>query len=182
MPPWETLRRQVAIAGRVTDAMTGRPLSGTKLSITALNFSLDLTTAADGHFHVLDFPDGAYTVNATLAEAGSRYGKTQAQATVARDGSGRIIMAKADLALNPTTIKGKVTIKGGTPLAMAEISLRGSGERAYSDKDGNYSLCGVETGDRLVQVLAQGFKPASQTVKLVKAGDVATVNFMLEVS
>jgi len=164
----------------VTDSLTGRSISGAKLSITAVNFSLDLTTAADGHFHVLDFPDGAYTVTATLPDAGSRYGGTQAQAVVAREPGGRIIMAETDLALNPTTIKGKITMQGGTPVAMAEISLRGSGERTFTDKEGSYSLLGVEIGDRLVQVLAQGYKPASQMVTLVKAGDAAIVNLMLK--
>ncbi len=182
MPTWETVRRQVAIAGRVTDALTGRPISGARLSITSLDFSLDVSTVADGHFHLMDCPDGAYAIDAAFPEAGSRYGRMRVQAIVARDAGGRIAMASADLALNPTTIKGIVTRQGGTPVTMAEISLRGSGELTFSDREGNYSLCGVETGDRLVQVLAQGFKPVSQTVKLVKAGDTATIDFILDVS
>ncbi|HET6420522.1 MAG TPA: carboxypeptidase-like regulatory domain-containing protein [Geobacteraceae bacterium] len=182
MPTWETVRRQVAIGGTVTDALTGRPLAGAGLSITAPNVSLDLTTAADGHFHVLDLSDGSYTVQAGLPDAGSRYGKAQAQAVVIRDGSGKIKMAAVDLSLSPTTVSGKVTIKGGTPLSMAEISLRGSGERVYSDNDGNYCLYGVEAGTRLVQVFAQGYKPASQTVNLVAAGNSATADFALEAS
>ncbi len=182
MPTWETVRHQVAIAGRVTDALTGRPISGASLSITGLDFSLEMTTVDDGHFHLLDCPDGAYTIDAAFPEAGSSYGRTRAQAVVARDTDGRIIIARADLELDPTTIRGKVSGQGGTPIAMAEISLRGSGDRTFSDREGNYSLIGVETGNRLVQVLARGHQPASKTAKLVKAGDTATIDFILDAS
>ncbi len=179
MPTWETVRRQVAIAGRITDALTGLPLPRAEVSITGPGVALDLTTTADGHFHAMDLADGTYTVKATLPEAGSRYGGAQSTAAVARDGSGRILMARVDLVLNPTTIKGNVSNGDGTAVAMAKIGIRGRAERVYSDSGGNYSLNGIEKGNAVIQVAARGYQTAGRTVNLDSAGTVKTENFIL---
>jgi hypothetical protein len=179
MPVWETVRHQVAIAGRVTDGSTDKPLAGAKVIILSVTETVaTLMTNQDGHYHVMDLPDGVYTVTALLAEAGSRFGTAQTTATVVRTPQGRIVMATADLVLPPTTIQGKLT-SGGSPVFMAEIRLQGSAERTFSEQDGSYRISGVETGNRTLKVTARGCLPASQAVMLVNAGDVVNADVAL---
>ena len=203
MAAFETVRHQVAIAGQVTDARTGRAIGGACVQITiapqafrdflalrALPYGErwetlverpDRTrTAADGHFHFLDLPDGAYTCTATLPGAGSRYGTVQAGATVLRDAAGNLPMATVNLALPPTSLKGQIADQDtADPVFMAEVRVQGSGEHAFSNAQGDYLLTGLETGVRTVQVAAQGYQAASQAVTLGQAGTEQTVHFSL---
>lgn len=199
---WEEVRHQVAIVGRVTDARTARAIGGAQVRITAAPAAFtewlatrakqygtqwagmverpDQTrTSADGHFHFLDLPDGQYTLTASLPGSGSRYGTAQAQVTVSRDPQGNITMAAADIALPPTTLKGRVSRADASPVVLAEVRVKGSGERALSDGQGQYLLTGVETGNRTVLVSAQGFQPASRTALLSDAGSVKTADVVM---
>jgi hypothetical protein len=198
----ETIRHQVAIAGQVTDAQTGKVMNGVRVEITAapaaftdfLNFRKiqfgqswetmaerpDRTnTMADGAFRLLDLPDGQYKLTASLPGAGSRYGAADAVVTVTRDAQGKITRAAAQIALPPTTIKGRITGQGAGALQMAEVRVKGSGERAFSDAQGQYLLVGVEAGARTVLVSAQGFQPAAQSVALNQAGASQTLDVAL---
>jgi len=198
----EEVRHQVAIAGRVTDAQTGKPIAGAQVSITtapaAFKGRLASTavqygarwdimverpdrsrTAADGHFRFLDLPNGQYTVTASLQRAGSRYGTARVRVRVARSAQGNVTMAMANLALPPTTLKGQITDQAADPVVMAEVRVQGSRNRAFSDGQGQYLLTGLEAGEHTVLVVAQGYTPATQTVRLNQAGAVRTVNFTL---
>jgi len=199
---WEVARHQVAIAGRVTDSQTNQTVRGAQVQIAAappefitwlVNRAMqygshwrklierpDRTrTATDGHFHFVDLPDGQYTLAASLPDSGSRYGVAQVTVAVSRDAQGRIVRAAADIALPPTALSGQITGQGGAALVMAEVRVKGSGERTFSDAQGRYLLAGLEIGSRSVQVATQGYQPASQTVLLSQAGSVQTLNFTL---
>jgi hypothetical protein len=137
-------------------------------------------TAADGLFYFLDLPDGQYTITASLASSGKRCGATQASATVSRDAKSDVKMAFLEIGLQPTTVQGKVTgaaLKAG--LMMAEIRVRGSGERAFSDAQGRYVLAGVEPGNRTILVAAQGYRAVAKPVTIGEPGELATLNFAL---
>ncbi len=201
----EGIRHQVAIAGQVTDAQTGRAVGGAQVEITdapaefktwlamraiqhgdrwaVLAERPDRTrTAADGHFHFLDLPPGAYTLLASLPGAGTRYGQSdEVTVIVSQDKDGKYTPAPAELKLPPTTLKGRITAqeKGQKeePVAMAEVRVVGSGERTYSDTGkpdddtkGDYLLTGLEIGSRTVRVSAQGYWEALQPVQLGQAG------------
>lgn len=197
----EATRHQVAVAGQVTDKQTGRTIDGAQIEVTSAppEFTdwldnrriqygdrwnsmverADRTkTAPDGHFHFVDLPDGQYTLTASLLSAGSRYGTAQINVTVSVNASGNVTMASANIALPPTTIKGKVTKQGGGAVTMAEVRVKGSGERVFSNSKGEYLMAGLEKGKRTVLVSAQGFKVASQTAQLNR-GAVHTLNFTL---
>lgn len=94
----EGIRHQVAIAGRVTDAETGKPIRGARVS---LGSRPETITAADGHFHLLDLSPGEYTLQASLPGAGTRYGPARMTITVAWDEQGNITLAPANLKLPP---------------------------------------------------------------------------------
>jgi Carboxypeptidase regulatory-like domain len=200
--PWEIVRHQVAIAGRVTDAQTGRAIGGARVGITVAPAAFtdwlaireiqygahwaamverpDQTrTAADGHFHFLDLPDGQYTLTASLPWSGGRYSTAGRQAMVSRDAQGTITMAAANIALPPTTLKGEITDQDGDRVALVEVRVQGSGERTFSDAQGRYVLVGLEIGQRTVLVFAQGYQPGFQTVTLSPAGTVQTLNMVL---
>jgi hypothetical protein len=143
----------------------------------------------------MDLPAGDYTLTASLPGGGSRYGTATARVSLvpdslghatAVDSLGQLVLATADMALPPTTIKGRLTgppASDGTAqgVAMAEIRIRGSGERAWSDGEGDYSLSGLEAGERTVVISARGYQePAPQTVDLVAAGEVARLDLVLQ--
>jgi hypothetical protein len=192
---WEIVRHRAAIAGRVTDA--GRPLPGARVEITAgppaftsrlallaqqhgsrwatMAERPDRTRAAtDGFFRFLDLPAGQYTLTGSLPGSGSRYGAASAQVTLTDDGQGKVELKMADLALPATTIQGRVSDPGNAAVRMAEVRVQGSGERAWSDAQGNYVLSGVEVGSRKLTVAARGFQSKSETVALGQPGAVVT--------
>jgi len=215
---WQTVRHQVAIAGRLTDAGTGKAIQGARVSIEEggmppafANFLRaramqhgaawsmmaerpDRTrTAADGIFYFLDLPDGDYSVTASLSGIGGRYGAAQARATVLRNQNGDYERVLLDLALQATTIRGKVSDaarKKGVP--MAEVRVKGSGEHTLSDARGLYVLAGIEPytpkpgasaaaddPKRTIVVFAQGYKPESRQVALTAPGAVTQLDFEL---
>jgi hypothetical protein len=89
-------------------------------------------------------------------------------------------MVTANLALPPTTVKGQIADQDtADPVFMAEVRVQGSGERAFSNAQGDYLLTGLETGIRTVQVTAQGYQGTSQAVTLEQAGTEQPVHFAL---
>ena len=72
----EETRRQVAIAGKVKDARSGRFLEGARAEVSgpATGDRIRFTfTAADGIFYFMDLPDGTYKVRISVPGASSRY-------------------------------------------------------------------------------------------------------------
>ena len=201
----EPTRRQAAIAGRVRDIQTGQTLAGIQVAITAapaqftawlelkamqygdgwmaMSERSDRTrTAADGHFHFLDLPAGQYTLTASWPSGGSRYGIAQTVASVSRDTTGSITNRSiTDLALPLTTLKGQVTgADTKEAVFLAEVLIQGSGERAFSDAQGNYLLAGLEAGTRAVQISARGYKVNIRQVQFTQAGEQQNLNVALE--
>lgn len=200
---WEIFGHCAVIAGRVTDALSGRTVLGARIEITdsppafaallvlrAKQYGaswerrterVDRTrTAADGHYHFLDLPAGDYTLSASLPVAGSRYAVATAQVTVTTDGNGKSQLTEADLALAPTTVQGRLTETDASPISLAEVRVAGSDEHTLSDTEGNYRLSGLETGQRTLLISAQGFFAPPQTVVFSQAGDLAQLDLSLE--
>jgi hypothetical protein len=200
---WEIIQHAVAISGRVTDAQTNTGIGRARVEITAgpAEFMNALVlraaavgrgwagqqdrpdrklTAADGHFHFLDLPNGTYTLTATLPGTGSRFGTAQITPAVSRDSLGNLIMTTADIQIPPTTLTGRITEQGsGDPIFMARIRVVGSNETTYSDDQGDYRITGLETGHREIKISAQGYNSASDSVDLTIAGTAVTRNIAL---
>lgn len=196
----ELPRRRVSLAGRVSDAVTGRPLAGARVEIVdapgewttwAAARATELagrtppgtppglaTTGADGWFRFLDLPAGPYTVAVSLPALGSRYAAGGATAPVDAVAAGRG-WADASLTLAPTTLEGRVTDAAGGPVAMADVRVKGSLESAVTDGDGRFRITGVETGARVVAAAARGVGSASATVRLAQPGETARVTLAL---
>jgi hypothetical protein len=194
MNSWQTARHQVAIAGRVIHGETGKPMSDVVVTIIAMpkafRQKLDFLaktrraprtivadgiertkTRTDGLFYFLDLPDGEYTLSAYVPYQGTRYGPLKQSVVVTRDGDGNFKLALANFALQPTTVKGTVTeTEHNAPVTMAEIRVKGSGECAFTDAHGQYSLTEIESGKRTVVVTAQGYKMNAKLISLEAPG------------
>jgi hypothetical protein len=145
-------------------------------------------TREDGLFYFMDLPNGKYTLSASLPGSGKRYSSTQETATVARDAKGNVVIkdAKGDIVktvkvvLRPTAVKGKVTGSGHkNGVVLAEVRVRGSGERAFSDAQGQYVLAGIEPGKRTILVFSHGYRPDSKIVALDAPGATVIHDFSL---
>jgi len=178
---WEITRRQLAAAGRVIDARTGKALQGATVTITAMPVVFQKKLALKAlQYGAQDLPDGDYQLSAMLPSMGRRYGTAEAAVSVTRDNTGRVKVAFVDLALQPTVVEGKITGAGQKgAVAMAQVRVKGSGERSFSDAKGHYALSGVEPGERSIQAFAQGYRPAVQKVSVKAAGGSGTLNFSL---
>lgn len=167
---FESFSHRASIAGRVTDAQTGKPVPG---ALIDAGNNRKVFTAGDGFYRFLDLPEGSYTLTASLPKSGSRYGTASATVTLGED------LEMIDLELPATTVKGKVKDQSGQAVRMAEVRVQGSGESAWSDAQGNYVLSGVEAGSRRIAVSARGFQNVSETVALGQPGAVVTRNVTL---
>ncbi len=199
---FEEVRHQVAIAGRVTDGQTGRAIAAARVRIDSGPPEFDqavalrrqqfgqrwdgmlerldgTSTAADGHFHFLDLPAGTYALSVSLPGSGTRFTAGQTEAVVQHDSEGNITMAKADMALSPTTLQGQITDAAGQPVPLANVQLKGSAEKAFSNAQGSYRLSGLETGSRSMLVRARGFQEQTRIVQLPAVGSIQTEDFTL---
>lgn len=195
------VRHRVALAGRVTDA-SKHPIGGVEVRIVempaaarhwfgnkasrhgmrwiSLREAPNRTrTAADGVFYFLDLPNGKYTVAASLT-SDKRYGEARGATTVSRDGEGNVKLKFINIVLQATRLEGVVTIVNErTAISLAEVRVKGSGERAFTNAEGRYSITGVELGKRVLIAAAENFVSASKQVVVEQVGEVATANFAL---
>jgi hypothetical protein len=156
-------------------------------------------TRADGLFFFLDLPQGSYKLvgfvpkenacSGAPSAAGAdgqdpfqwkgdkRYGKAQFNASVAYgpEGFGKFAVIR----LQPTGIKGRiVTSANKTPLLMAEVRMKGSGERTFTDAQGVYTISGIKPNERLkrtLQIRARGYRDQAIEVMIDKAGICQTL-------
>jgi hypothetical protein len=208
---------QVAIAGRVLDAVTGKPIARAHVEITtgppeyteklALLAQFEsgdgakpknpgmTRTRPDGLFYFLDLPEGDYKLVAFLPKGGlyttppdtagkttedsydwrgdKRYGKEQFDASVS-DGRNRFDRL-AVIRLQPTGVMGRVVASANqSGVQMAEVRCKGSGERAFTDAQGHYTLAGIQPNarqTRMLQVRARGYRDQSMEVLIDTPGD-----------
>jgi hypothetical protein len=215
-------RHRVAIAGRILDAVNGKPMMRARVEITAgppkyterLGRLADdrflqgakpkklgaTATRGDGLFFFLDLPEGDYKLVAFLPKGdlytrppgnarhnGSaghnqedsfawkgdrRYGKAQFSVKVSYDPGGfdRLTVVR----LQPTGIMGRVLASvNQNAVLMAEIRLKGSGERTFTNAQGQYTLVGMQPNARrqqTVQVRARGYRDQVMEVLIDEPG------------
>jgi carboxypeptidase family protein len=151
-------------------------------------------TRPDGLFYFLDLPEGRYRVIAFLPKEGlraknvlkmkkdregdpykvkgdKRYGKTQEEVTVSyKDGFGKLIFFK----LQPTGVTGRVIgAANKAAVLLAEVRVQGSGERAFTDGQGHYTVAGVQPNQRAKRrllVSARGYRTEHLEVMVDEPG------------
>lgn len=151
-------------------------------------------TRGDGLFYFLDLPDGRYAVLAFLPKEGiraknvlpmrhdreedpyklkgdQRYGKTQQEITVSyKEGFGKLVFYK----LQPTGVSGRVIgAANKAAVLLAEVRVQGSGERAFTDAQGQYTVAGVQPNQhakRRLLVNARGYRAVHLEVMIDEPG------------
>jgi len=133
-------------------------------------------------------PDGEYGISAALPNCGKRYGQVTQKKKVSSDDenqSGQDVLKNMwlGLALQPTAIRGRIADSAKkTGVVMAEVRLKGSGERAFSGARGEFTLGPIEASERAERTLecfAQGYlrkeKPrivVAEPGQLLDLGDI----------
>ena len=154
------------VGGKVTDAATGSPVAGAKVSYAGGS----TTTDSDGMYNLTSLPDGSTTVTAT------RTGYTDQSAVVVITSGGTTAQ---DFALDPLpgSIGGVVTDSlTGLPIAGAPVMYPGGATR--TNAAGAYSLTGVAEGSYTVIAAATGYVQQFKQVS-VGAGEDVVQGFAL---
>jgi hypothetical protein len=147
----------------------------------------------NGLFYFVDLPDGDYSLQVTMPSMGRRFGKVVVPAQVSRDAEGNMKIIARDAngtiripfvrcALPPTLVKGKVTGPGKeSGVALARVRVKGSGERAFTDAEGQYTLAGIEPSKtaRTLLVSAQGYREQAEKFMLLEPGSSQEVPIKL---
>ena len=199
-----SLNRQVSIAGRISNAQTEKAIAGAwveiitmpakfarRCQLKSLKYSaweqmverIDRTlTASDGFFYFADLIEGDYTLRVSVPGMATRYNVREVSTTVSDSDKDKQVL---QIALTPTTIKGKITNSDNQPVAMARVQLADSLESTLSDSEGNYLLWGLEANPdsqnlRPVKIIASasGYQMAEKNFSIA-LGEVKTINFSL---
>jgi len=138
---------------------------------------------ADGLFYFLDLPDGEYGLTAVLPNSGQRYAAAKQRATVSwaaldefdkRNAAGEKMQRTCvKLALQPTTLRGKIIDAArDTGIMLAEVRMKASGERTFSDAQGGFLISPIQPGKSrcVLQAFAQGYEPAEEEVAISAVG------------
>ncbi len=75
------------------------------------------------------------------------------------------------------TITGRVT-SDGEPVPYANVTVKGTTIGIAADRDGNYTLTGIPSGSRIIQVRALGYGATQKNVA-VESGQTVSVDFVL---
>ncbi|MBI9044435.1 MAG: carboxypeptidase regulatory-like domain-containing protein [Anaerolineaceae bacterium] len=192
MVVWEQVRCRGTIHGLVKERPSGRAVGGALVEIISpAPLAAQSHSAADGHFHFMELPEGEYSLRVSLPGSGSRYGKPEVKVNVSTDAQGNAKLTFTEIALPATSLKGKITSAGDDtpggeppmdePVVMAEIKLKGSGEQTFSDGAGEYLLSGVEAGkNRTLLISARGYRTTSQPVDFSSTGVIKIMNIKLD--
>jgi Carboxypeptidase regulatory-like domain len=180
----EEVRHQVAIAGIITDSLTGGAISAALVQVEGITRDrkpLQTLTRTDGSFFLIDLPSGQYSLKVTLPAAGSRYNSTTVAVTVSNREPNRpiILDPRANIQLTPTRLLGLVRRSDtNQAIANASVQVRGSKTLTLTDKDGQYRLSGMPAGTLTIEISANGFITLNQKVVLTP-GQATNQNFSL---
>ena len=75
------------------------------------------------------------------------------------------------------TVTGKV-VSDGEPVPYANVTVKGTTIGKAADRNGNYTLTGVPSGSRIIEVRAMGYGSAQKTVSVVD-GQTVQLDFRL---
>lgn len=168
--------QQVAIAGVVTDSITGYWIVNAWVEVVELN--LQTQTAEDGSFFFINLPAGSYTLAISVPQLGTRYGIQNQNVTVSNAASSTLTLVNVQLV--PTSITGQVTDNNTKQaIANALVQVLGSDIQVLTNSQGQYVILGIPVCKPTVQVLAQNYQTSQSQPVQLSQGQESTVNFSL---
>jgi hypothetical protein len=170
------IRHHATVIGRVSDELTRQPIAGAEVVLTGIPQPMRVNSRPDGLFSFLDVPEGTYSLLARWPEGLRRYGEKSGEVKVAKQQGGRQIPKSVELALAPTTIRGRILDPEGAGIPIALVQLAGGFDSCHADREGRFVLAGIEPGKRELLISARGYKPHRKIVELSAAGEQKTVD------
>lgn len=188
---WQVTRRRVSLAGCVVSGHTSqlvekpanRVIAGALIRLSREGLPEQVTeSASDGVFHFLKLREGRWQMSVTLPSRGLRYSEVHREVVI-DDSAEQVLFLTVPL--QPFVIQGRVSEKGQNGLCMAEVRVKGSGEKCLSNRSGRYEIVGVEPvpprHTRLVQVSARGFELLERPAEMDSSGSAyQQLDFELE--
>ena len=167
------------IAGRVTDATTGLPLSGVTLkAVDASGSEIPAATAADGTYN-LTLPVGSYTLAVILAPGYTNQSRSGVPVV-----SGQTNQVNFQLAISRGSISGRVTGAGtGQPLSGVTVRVMASSGQEYvtvTASDGTFSVSVPPGIYSITAVGVPGYMDQARTGVSVTDGQALQIDFQLE--
>lgn len=197
------VNQQIAIAGKVLQGETEKPISGAivelvempekfraNLALKALQYGSQwqqllerpdrkVTTNA-GYFYFTNLPPGEYILEASLPTSPTLYNEVRTKVKVSSPIDSKVSTIIQDIVLLPTGIKGTVTDANDPKkfVINAKLHIQDSGDSTISDQKGNYQLIGLESpkaGQRTIKLIvsATGYQQLLQSIN-IKRGEIIT--------
>ena len=168
-----------AIAGTVTSAATGLPISGALVEVNLSSIVIDsAVTDSSGNYSISGMPPGSYIVNAYSANY-------QTGTTGAIVLSNETTTVDFSLQPNPGTVVGTVTrAQSGLPISGALVELSLNDAVIFSvltDSSGNYSISGISPARYTVDAYAANYQAGTSSA-VVSSNQTTRVNFSLQSS
>ncbi|MBD2449061.1 carboxypeptidase regulatory-like domain-containing protein [Nostoc sp. FACHB-152] len=204
------VNQQIAIAGKVLQGETEKPISGAivelvempekfraNLALKALQYGSQwqkllerpdrkVTTNA-GYFYFTNLPSGEYILEASLPTNPTLYNEVRTKVKISPPIDGKVTTTIQDVVLLPTGIKGTITDANEPKklVANAKVQIQNSGDSTISDQKGNYQLIGLESpksGQRTINLIvsATGYQQLFQTIDIQRGEIITEKNFALK--
>lgn len=158
-----------AIAGTVTDLLTGAPLPGARVVMASGTDEREARSAADGVYHFCGVPEGAIRVQASAAGAASAPLRLHA----AGESPARLA---ADLRIPLSTtirVSGRVRdFDSGAPIGAALVRLVGTDARQITGRDGRFLFPSVPPGRYRLEAQHVAYGTQSDSLHVGAAAEV----------
>ncbi|MFN6517033.1 MAG: collagen binding domain-containing protein [Nostoc sp. CreGUA01] len=204
------VNQQIAIAGKVLQGETEKPISGaiveivempeklrSILSLKALQYGSQWPklferpdrkiTTNSGYFYFTNLPPGEYVLETSLPTSPTLYNEVKTTVQVPSPVDGKVSTTIQDVVLLPTGIQGIITDANDPKklVANAKVQLQDSRDSTISDQKGNYRLIGLESpksGQRTITMIvsATGYREVLQSLNIQRGEVISEQNFALK--
>lgn len=155
----------------MVDAEAETPVAGASISLVytdttptgAVERVRRATTLDDGSFAICGMP-----VSYTGAVQASKDVQSTAEApvTASEQMLGTVVLMLNMSGAAKAVLRGRVTVKGGTPVPGAQVAVQGASTVAVTGADGSFTLGDLPSGTQAAIVRKIGFAPATVGVNL----------------
>ena len=178
------------VYGSVRDAATGEAISGATAALSwmrvdtastrlrARRVGLDVNTDASGAYYACGV-DLARDIDVSVSAGSARSPQLTATVGERRVARADVMVDRRGGAAGDSRVVGVVKKEDGTPIPGATARIIGTDQEALADSAGRFSLGGIPSGSRMLEVISLGFQ-AERSVVSLEAGDTASVEVTMK--